>query len=100
MWKTILTVLVNVFGLARDLEDNRKEIKELNEKLYKLAGLVQKLSDRIDANIEIGEVERKALVLQVQNEFLKANQSTSPLLTVASPKNGGKKTSRRQRAPQ
>lgn len=32
MWKTLLTILQSVFTLARDLEENRKETKELNEK--------------------------------------------------------------------
>ena len=91
MWKTILTVLMNVLGLARDLEENRKEIKDLNEKVYKLAAVVQSLSDKIDANVQIDEVERKALVLQVQNEFLRANHDSLPLLAPAPPKNGGKK---------
>jgi len=43
MWKTLLTALQNLLTLARDLEDNRKEIKDLNEKIYKLATIVHGL---------------------------------------------------------
>ena len=43
MWKIVLTTLQNLLTLARDLEENRKEIKELNEKLYKLASAVRSL---------------------------------------------------------
>lgn len=76
MWKTIITVLLNVFGLARDLEENRNEIKDLNEKLYALAGVVRSLSDKLDANLQIGEAERKALLLQLENELLRVNLDT------------------------
>jgi len=97
MWKTILTVLLNLVRLARDLEENRKEIKELNEKMYKFAGVVQSLSDKIDANIQIGDIERKAFLLQVQNELLKANQTNTSLLPPAPRKNGGKKIAKTNR---
>jgi archaellum component FlaC len=79
MWKTIITILLNVFGLARDLEENRKEIKDLNEKVYALAGAVRSLSDKLDANVQIGVAERKALVLQLQNELLMANHEIRTL---------------------
>ncbi len=72
MWKTLLTILQNVFTLARDLEENRKEIKELNEKVYALASVVRSLSDKIDANTQQEASERKALILQLENELLKA----------------------------
>lgn len=65
MWKTLLTILQNVLTLARDLEENRKEIRELNEKLYSLASVVRSLSEKIEANVQLGEAERKALILQL-----------------------------------
>ena len=74
MWKTLLTALQNLLTLARDLEDNRKEIKDLNEKIYKLATIVHGLSEKIDANARQEVVERKALVLQLENELLKAGK--------------------------
>jgi len=74
MWKTLLTALQNLLTLARDLEDNRKEIKDLNEKIYKLATIVHGLSEKIDANARQEVVERKALVLQLENELLKAEK--------------------------
>ena len=74
MWKTLLTALQNLLTLARDLEDNRKEIKDLNEKIYKLATIVHGLSEKIDANARQEVVERMALVLQLENELLKAGK--------------------------
>jgi hypothetical protein len=79
MWKTLLTALQNLLTLARDLEDNRKEIKDLNEKIYKLATIVHGLSEKIDANARQEVVERKALVLQLENELLKAEKETQLL---------------------
>jgi hypothetical protein len=74
MWKTLLTILQSVFTLARDLEENRKEIKELNEKVYALASAVRSLAEKMDANTQQQTAEHKALVLQVENELLKAGK--------------------------
>ena len=76
MWKTLLTILQNVLTLARDLEENCKEIRELNEKLYSLASVVRSLSEKIEANAQLGEVERKALILQLENELLKVSKES------------------------
>jgi predicted nucleic acid-binding Zn-ribbon protein len=90
MWKTLLTILQSVFTLARDLEENRKEIKELNEKVYALASAVRSLAEKTDANVQHEASERKALVLQIENELLKAGKKISPL------KSGGKTTSKKR----
>ena len=87
MWKTLLTILQSVFTLARDLEENRKEIKELNEKVYALASAVRSLAEKIDANAQHEASERKAMVLQIENELLKAGKKVSLL------KSGRKTTS-------
>lgn len=75
MWKTLLTVLQNLLTLARDLEENRKEIKELNEKMYQLALSVRGLSDKVEALANQEASERKALLLQLENELLKSGRS-------------------------
>lgn len=80
MWKTLLTILQNVLTLARDLEENRKEIKELNEKLYSLASVVRSLSEKIEANAQLGESERKALILQLENELLRVRNESRSLI--------------------
>ena len=79
MWKTLLTILQNVLTLARDLEENRKEIRELNEKLYSLASVVRSLSEKIEANAQLGESERKALILQLENELLRVHNESRSL---------------------
>ena len=84
MWKTVLTALQNLLTLARDLEDNRKEIKELNEKIYRLATIVQGLSEKIDANARQEVSERRALILQLENELLKAGKQTRLLQSKSS----------------
>jgi ABC-type transporter Mla subunit MlaD len=76
MWKTVLTALKNLLTLARDLEENRREIKDLNEKIYRLASAVQGLADKIDANAQKEISERRALVLQLENDLLKARRET------------------------
>lgn len=79
MLKTVLTALQNILTLARDLEENRRDIRDLNEKLYKLASIVQSLSDKIDANAQQESAERKALILQLQNELLKSGMQVQSL---------------------
>jgi regulator of replication initiation timing len=79
MWKTVLTTLKTLLSLARDLEENRQEIKELNEKIYGLASAVQRLSDKIDANAKQEIAERKTLVLQLENDLLKARRGNRSL---------------------
>lgn len=79
MWKTILTFFQNVLMLARDLEESRQEIKELNEKIYRLTAIVQSLSDKIDANSQHERAEREKLVLQLENELLKSGRETKLL---------------------
>jgi len=81
MWKILLTILQNVFTLARDLEENRKEIKELNEKVYALASAVRSLAEKIEASSQREASERKALILQIENELLKAGKRISQLKT-------------------
>lgn len=81
MWKTLLAILKTVLTLARDLEENRKEIKELNEKLYSLASAVRSLSEKIDANTHLEEAERKALILKLENELLKSTKEHRTLNT-------------------
>jgi hypothetical protein len=81
MWKTVLTALQHVLSLARDLEQNRRDIKDLDQKIHRLASAVQSLSDKIDANAKQETTERKALVLQLQNELLRAGIETRLLTT-------------------
>ena len=69
MWKTLLNILQSVLTLARDLEENRKEIKELNETIYKLALIVRGLSDKVDGQAQHQALDRKALILQLKNEL-------------------------------
>jgi ABC-type transporter Mla subunit MlaD len=75
MWKTLLTILQNLLTLSRDLEENRNEVKELNEKIYALASTVRSLSDKIDSNAQHEASERKALILQLENELLKSDRA-------------------------
>jgi hypothetical protein len=91
MWKTLLTVLKNLLTLARDLEENRKEIKDLNEKVYELASIVRSLSDKIDSTLQNEASERKALVLQLENELLRAGREVRSL------KSGSKSKSTKSR---
>lgn len=74
MLKIVLSVLQNILTLARDLEDNRKEIKELNEKIYALASAVNTLSQKIEANTQQEAAERRALILKLENELLKSDK--------------------------
>jgi ABC-type transporter Mla subunit MlaD len=87
MWKTLLTILKNLLTLARDLEENRKEVKELNEKIYALASAVRNLSDKIDANAQHEASERKTLILQLENELLRSDRG---IILLKSGKKGSK----------
>jgi uncharacterized coiled-coil DUF342 family protein len=95
MWKIVLTTLQNLLTLARDLEENRKEIKELNEKIYKLASAVRSLSEKIDSNAQHEASERKALILQLENDLLKAEKK-GHLLKRGKTDGGSKKVARKR----
>ena len=63
---------------SRDLEENRKEIKQINEKIFVLASAVQTLSDKIDANAKTEAAARNILVLELENQLLRSLPKSQP----------------------
>lgn len=79
MFKQLLTLAQTILTLAKDLEQNRDEIKEVRKDLLNLTLLVQRLSDEIRLTAQHESSEREKLVLQLQNELLKtSNRLPSP----------------------
>lgn len=66
-----------VLTLAKDLEQNRADIKELRRDFMNLAMTVQRLSDEIKLNSQQESGERENLALKLENDMLKFERRLS-----------------------
>lgn len=82
MWKDFWKSLITLFTLAKELEQNRKDIVELRKDLTNITLVVQNLADEIKFNkLEdtnerekiaiLLQSEREKMVMQIQIEILK-----------------------------
>lgn len=72
MWKEVLDTTRTLLRLAEDLRQNRDEIREIRRELHDLALAVQRVSLEVAQVRETGEKEREVLVLQLENQILRA----------------------------
>jgi hypothetical protein len=78
MFKQLAALLQVVFTLAKDLEQNRADIKELRRDLLNLTLLVQRLSDEIKMSSYQEASEREKLALRLKVEMLRFEQHLPP----------------------
>lgn len=78
MWKKILTLIQTVITLAKDLERNREEIKEIRQDILNLTLSMQRLADEIRLTNQREASEREKLALQIENELLRFDQRLLP----------------------
>jgi hypothetical protein len=90
MWRDLLDYFTDVLRLTRDLSEAREDIKKLNERLGLLSSQVERLSDRINASVELETSKREALILRLQNELMRSDRSL-PAARKKPKKKGGKK---------
>jgi len=77
MWKQLAALIQTVFTLAKDLEQNRAEVREVRRDLLNLTLLVQRLSDEIKLTDQRESSEREKLALQIQVEMMKVERRLS-----------------------
>lgn len=87
MWRSLLNFIAAALTLARDLEESRKETREIREELHRLSLAVVKLQDQLIALAESEQNEREKLALRLQLERAK----DAPRLTAKKKKKGRRK---------
>lgn len=78
MWRQLLTLIRTAFTLARDLEQTRAEIKEINQQLLDMTLALQRLSDEIRLVSLREQSEREKLALELENALLRAERALPP----------------------
>jgi uncharacterized protein YoxC len=71
MWAKILDLARILFTFSEGLQQNRADIKELQQELRDLTSAVQQLANEIRRVAENDSHEREKLGLQIENEMLR-----------------------------
>jgi hypothetical protein len=71
MWKTIADWAAAFFGMARELQDHRASIRELERRVRDLEEVIKLLSLEQRHAREMESAEREKLILQLQTELSK-----------------------------
>jgi hypothetical protein len=71
MWKRLADYLSRVLFLARQTEENTREIAKLKEQLTDLTRSVTQLSNEFRTFKETDRLEREKMALQLENAFLR-----------------------------
>jgi len=85
MWKQIIEFsqkLFSLMGRVQKLEEDnkelRQELKELNQKVDRLTDIVQRLAYELQRDRENAASERKILLLEIENRFLRFERGLPP----------------------
>ena len=85
MWKQILEFSNKLISLMRRVqkleEDNRElrqELKELSQKVDRLTDIVQRVAYEFQRDRENAASERKILLLEIENRFLRFERGLLP----------------------
>jgi hypothetical protein len=68
MWRSLLNFIAAALTLARDLDERRKESKEIREELHRLSLAIVKLQDQLIGLADREQAEREKLALRLQLE--------------------------------
>jgi predicted nucleic acid-binding Zn-ribbon protein len=78
MWKQLAELMAQLLTFARDIQQNRTDIKELREELKatqqefrQLALVVERLMYEVHRSTERAENDREKMALQLENALLK-----------------------------
>lgn len=71
MWDKLWKLLQTVITLAKDLEQTRKDVRDIQQELMKLTMAVQHLAGEIQHAKREDASEREKMAMQLQIEFLK-----------------------------
>jgi TolA-binding protein len=85
MWKQILefgkkliALMRRVQSLEAESKDIRQELKELNQKVDRLTDIVQRLAYEFQRDRENSASERRILLLELENRFLRFERGLPP----------------------
>lgn len=78
MWKQFFEAMSNVFTLMQRVERQEKEIKELRQEMKEVVSVVQRLAYEQHRANEREADTRRLLLLEVENQILKAKLQLSP----------------------
>lgn len=71
MWKDLFSFIQNVLTLAKEQDRLREDLKRLERLVLEHSLLLQRISDRLEMNMQKDRDEREKLALQLQIEMLK-----------------------------
>ncbi len=78
MWKNLYDLTKKLFSLTKDTEQNKADIKELQQRLRDLSATVERMAYEIRFVRETERHEREKIVLQLENEMLKFERRLPP----------------------
>ncbi len=78
MWKQFFEALSNVFTLMQRVERQEKEIRELRQELKEVLAVMQRLAYEQRRASEREADTRRLLLLEVENQILKAKLQLPP----------------------
>jgi uncharacterized protein YoxC len=85
MWKQIADLMAQVFTFARDIQQNKADIREVREELKatqqefrQLALVVERLMYEVRRSTDRAESDREKMALQVENTLLKFERRLPP----------------------
>ena len=76
--KKLLSLMRHVQQLEEDNKELRQELKEVNQKVDRLSEIVQRLAYEFQRDRENGASERKILLLEIENRFLRNERGLPP----------------------
>ena len=77
MWRSIADWALAFLGMARELQEHRATIRELEQRVRDLEEAIKLVTQEQRHSRELGSVEREKLVLRIENA-LKSSERTLP----------------------
>lgn len=78
MWKDLFSFIQNVLALAKEQDRLREDMKRLERLVFEHSLLLQRISDKLEMNVQRDRDEREKLALQFQIELLKFEKRLPP----------------------
>ncbi len=78
MWKQFIETITNVLTLMQRMERQEKEFKDLRQEMKEVMAIVQRLAYEQQRSNEREADSRRMLLLEVENQLLKARLQLPP----------------------